>query len=77
MSEPNIREYNFAIPGNTLRHIPGIPGLWPAGSRVQVNEDTNQVVQVIYSGVIPITVEAQKEPVPETPPALEEEPASN
>ena len=42
----NIREYNFAIPGNVDRHIPGIPGIFPAGSIVLVDEDTNQVVQV-------------------------------
>lgn len=71
----NIREYNFAIPGNTERHIPGIPGTWPFGSRVQVNED-NQVVGVWPEGaepVIPGPAEKEQEtkPVPDAPPALE------
>jgi hypothetical protein len=43
----SIREYNFAVPGLVDRHIPGIPGVWPAGSRVQVDEDTMQVVKVM------------------------------
>lgn len=80
MSEENIREYNFAVPGMIDRHIPGIPGIWPFGSRVQVNEDTNQVVNVWPEGVEPIIPKpvqeksAQAEPAPETPPALENQP---
>lgn len=61
--EPNIREYNFAVGGNIQRHIPGIPGEWPFGSRVSIDEDTNQVVAVWPEGaepVIPMPVEEEK-----------------
>ena len=80
--DPNIREYNFAIPGNIERHIPGIPGTWPFGSRVQVNENTNQVVSVYPEGaepMIPMPVEAEEGQIaeqaeqPNEPPALQPE----
>jgi len=73
--EPNIREYNFAVPGNIDRHIPGIPGMWPAGSIVEVDEDTNQVVSIF----VPETTtpaerkELQARIQPDVPPALESE----
>lgn len=67
MSE-NIREYNFAIPGNTERHIPGIPGTWPLGSIVLVDEDTKQVISVA-EGVNPALLEQ------DAPPALDKKPA--
>lgn len=58
----NIREYNFAIPGNTERHIPGIPGTWPMGSRVTIDEDTKEVLSVWPK---------QDEATPDAPPAME------
>lgn len=53
MLEDNIREYNFAIPGNIDRHIPGIPGLWPFGSRIQIDEN-NQIVATWPEGTTPM-----------------------
>lgn len=63
MSEenPNIREYMFHVPG----YIPGIPGNWPAGSWVKVDEDA---MQVLDWGPKPVVVE-QAEPAPDEPPA--------
>lgn len=82
--EDSIREYNFAVSGNIDRHIPGIPGLWPMGSRVQVNEDTNQVVSVWPEGATPLVpspVEKATEQAaiqtPTIPPALPDEQPEN
>lgn len=76
----NIREYNFSISGVIDRHIPGIPGTWPFGSRVQVDED-NHIISVWPEGAEPVVpVPPQEEPTVtemntvETPPALPEQP---
>lgn len=63
----NIREYNFAIPGNVDRHIPGIPGIFPAGSIVQVDEDMNKVVSIWPEPI----EEKQDEATPDAPPAVD------
>lgn len=79
MSE-NIREYNFGVPGNIDRHIPGIPGTWPVGSIVFLDEDTNRVVKTIPEGAIAFVslppdeeVLPEQEEQPETSPAQPEE----
>lgn len=40
---PNIREYYI---NSSSDFIPGIPQKFPAGSRVTVNEDTGQIVNI-------------------------------
>ena len=71
----NIREYNFSIPGTIDRHIPGIPGIFPAGSLVQVDEDTMQVLCVV-EGVTPLPLSESEKLVEvgqtnQSPPAQE------
>lgn len=62
----NIRVYNFTISGVTDRHIPGIPGVWPAGSIVSVDEDTNEVVSVWPEGAQPMVAQPPEQPVQES-----------
>jgi hypothetical protein len=65
-----VREYNFAIPGLVDRHVPGVPGMWPAGSRVTIDEDTNQVVKVMFGAEEILQLIS----VPVAPPAGENSP---
>ncbi|HET8910675.1 MAG TPA: hypothetical protein VFN23_04380 [Ktedonobacteraceae bacterium] len=62
MNEENIRTYTFTVPG----YIPGIPGDWPAGSWVKVDEETMTVLDWGPKPIEPV----QAEPEFETPPAL-------
>lgn len=73
----NIREYQFHVSG----FIHGIPGMWPAGSIVTVDEDAKEIVSVWpehqEASKSPTGQEEESEPVeqeatPEVPPALEQ-----
>ena len=57
MPEENIRTYQFNVPG----FIPGVPGDWPAGSWVQVDEDTKQILDWGPRPVVPPAQEEQPE----------------
>ena len=73
--EENIRTYQFHVPG----FIPGVPGNWPAGSKVTINEETKEVLGV--SGLPTSMTQdelAELEPTlrfvePASPPALPEQ----
>jgi len=64
MPDENIRTYTFNIPG----FIPGVPGMWSAGSWVTINEDTKQILD--FGPKL-----AQEQAEPEISPALPEQPA--
>lgn len=55
----HIRTYTFNVPG----FIPGVPGVWSAGSWVQVNEETKEVLDWG-----PKPTPAPEEPVQESKP---------
>lgn len=67
MPEENIRTYTFNVPG----YIPGIPGMWSAGSWVAVNEDTKEILDFGPKLQDPAPTE---QPAPETPPAVGNQP---
>lgn len=60
----NIRTYQFNVPG----FIPGVPGDWPAGSWVTINEDTKEILDW---GPKPGTEQGAS--TPDIPPALTEQ----
>lgn len=60
-----IRDYMFSVPG----FIPGVPGVFPAGSRVTIDEETKKVLSVWPEPVV--SPEAQQ---PVLPPAGENSP---
>lgn len=61
-----IREYMFSVPG----FIPGVPGVFPAGSRVTIDEETKEVLSVWPEPV----VSAEAKQTPALPPAGENSP---
>lgn len=66
--EEFLREYYFPSAG----YIPGIPGIWPGGSVVTIDERTLCVV-ALSPGHIQVSEQAraaEEQPAPETPPAL-------
>lgn len=71
MSEhQNIREYQFHVAG----FIPGVPGTWPAGSRITIDEDTKEVLSVWPEPTESVKEEhTQEQSAPTVPPAESEE----
>lgn len=71
MSEDrHIREYQFHVAG----FIPGVPGVWHAGQRVVIDEDTKEVLSVWPESMKSVKEEhTQEQSAPTVPPAESEE----
>lgn len=64
--DEDIRVYSFPHAG----YIAGVPGIWPAGSKVTIRESTREVVDVWPKPVEPPALEIETEEQTDTiPPA--------
>lgn len=56
--QSDLRTYSFPHSG----FIPGVPGIWPGGSRVTINEHTKEVVYVWPESTLPALSVPEEQP---------------